>query len=600
MNNPVLLVTGNARASAAKSTSSPVANRGAVDVQPQGTAATENHHIQQQMQTGANSTLEGNNQNVTVSVARPDRDFYLDMVVYRAGSDNSAEGTVRTKVLPGESLEAGRQYWVRVSRNLMRYESSSVEGRGKMSLEQKAVRFERELKLWLSASTKSDVVIPPLALSGELATLSLNADPNWSQDLKFTVPDDHPTAEVTLELYCCEADANVIRSAATLKVPVHGNTDPLPTPMAHYLPADAEPPAHTAILHILPAAEQQLQLIGWVRDRVDRPLEIDPIDRVRPSEVAQGADYLAELWDAVHDFAIDSPANISVWLDEVMDLYGDQCCLIIVDQADAQIPWEMFRLKDGRHLGERALIVRWTEAQYRGEESVTLQLRNARYSGRLAAFVSPDDAAPKILTQLVPKLCKSPADIENSLLVSENVPPVGIIYFGTHSVLCYGDEREALQELTSATEQTIRVRFNRIGGRLKRRTLFFANAPYSGRVLLLNGKPCGLARAALTQVANGYIGALGPIDQKISIYIAEHFLHEAQQGAQPAQLLRKLRVEAAANLMKPYDTAELREEAERQFLYTFTYVYYGNPWAHFQISDVMAPVTQESASGKTS
>jgi len=77
----------------------------------------------------------------------------------------------------------------------------------------------------------------------------------------------------------------------------------------------------------------------------------------------------------------------------------------------------------------------------------------------------------------------------------------------------------------------IQIRFDLAEDCVDPRPLFFVNAPFSARMLRRGSRLSGLARAALAQVAAGYIGLLGPVDRSAAGRLASCLVKRATGAA---------------------------------------------------------------------
>jgi hypothetical protein len=301
--------------------------------------------------------------------------------------------------------------------------------------------------------------------------------------------------------------------------------------------------------------------------------------------------YLQKLRDSFYDYNIDRAASVAAWFEKALHRFDKQCSVLIVDEAGALIPWEMFKLPDGSYLGARALIVRWAEAQYAAGQEGNIG-GDAKYEGRLSAYVHPLDVAMMCqqpeMNRLLPKYHQSPLHLQRDL--SSGGEQVGLVYLCYGGVLRYGDEQDCVTHLSrfKPYQNDVRIRFDLLGGKLKPRPIFFVNAPYSGRMHKSGQQWCGLARATLKQVAASYIGTLGPIEPAYAARFAQRLLKEAtsDKGVKPAELLREMRVQAIEQLNNKELNEEDYERAYKELAYPFMYVHYGHPQDWLKITAV--------------
>jgi hypothetical protein len=441
--------------------------------------------------------------------------------------------------------------------------------------------------LYVEATAGTSLAGAIAETAGQNAVLPSRARRGWFHDFSFALPQDAPSEESTLTLSYREVgSANLLRVATELDVIVVGSPVEPATSVAFAIGAQDRLPERTATLWVRPVSAYELHLVGWLPDQMNRPLRltsIAPLD-VAPDSFTDPMIYLDALRNAVHDFAGSDPGNVTRWFDAILSHYGDGCRFIVVDEAESQIPWEMFRVS-GRLLGARAVVVRWTEVQF-GSRSIKFQTEEANCRGRVAAYEADEVGLAGGGTDSMPggvtvRLLASPDDLQDDLLAGES--PVGLVYVSSGRLVVYGDEDHATLRIVREPNilmQSVTVRFDDIEG-LEPRPLFFVNAPYSGRIWRNNLRPAGLLRSALAQVAAGFIGALGPVDRRMGSQIARRLLDGAQrpEGIAPAELLHVMRAEVAERVMDPRLTPLERQAARRELVSLFLYVFYGNPSA---------------------
>ena len=112
------------------------------------------------------------------------------------------------------------------------------------------------------------------------------------------------------------------------------------------------------------------------------------------------------------------------------------------------------------------------------------------------------------------------------------------------------------------------------------RPVVFVNATHSADLVLDQGEYYGLPECWLRWCASGYIGLLGPHHSRYATAIAEQlFQASVIDNLRPAAALQRIRAQVSQEFAD-CATSEYSEYQEK-FLYTFMYVYYGNPLAQF-------------------
>ena len=546
----------------------------------------------------------------TVYLFLNEKAFYCDLVLL-----DGLEGDVA--VPPATHLQPGRGYRVRTSISRVRYDRNQLGNTRRLT--QTELIVERGLELSL-APAEGEAVHAIGSIENVHARLDIKVRRDWFHDFRFVVPPDALAMMVRLNLWFREADGAASEQVvASLECNIEGASlsADVPRPRPVYLPLSAVPPEHVRFLHVMANGSDELAFVAFNKRQDTRaltpmPRPALPMDgrAAKDGTETDALHYLRSLRHIVQDLGVNDAGGLPSWLDQVLKAHRERACIIIVDQSGSEIPWEMLKLKGNRYLGASAVVARWTEAQYYGVQ-VDLGLEEAAYVGRVAAYVHPEDAAHvgrhcPTLFKLVSSCCDTPQDLENSLFPLQGAPPVGLVYLSSGGLLQYGDETEAAATLLELYPPSVFVRFDNAEGGIDPRPVFFANAPHSGRVFSVRGATTGLAKAALSQIAAGYIGTLGPVDRAFAARQGEDFLASAAttSGVRPAERLRDWRAKAADRLAAGGLAGQELEQATREFYYAFMYVYYGNPQACLRVAPIRAkppsPAVESTSTAPTS
>lgn len=512
-----------------------------------------------------------------------EEDYYFELMPLELDEKGAGAEGGYVPVPPGAPLRAGRTYRVRVSLSRNQYRGTFQSASPAYQLDQLPFKLSEEVFVQLELIEQAPHVREAL---GSITPAKGSVSFTKSQDFEFTVQKDY-RLDFTLRLTFWRSDEERLPyQAATLGLGVAGaEAPPPPFEQAFDLQALTEPPPNTAFLHVSPGGERKLKLFGWIGARADLSLSLDisAFEWANPANCPDEQTYLEELTNSLHDYNIEQAAVVSNWLETAIRRYGEGCSIIIADEASALIPWEMFKLPDGRFVGAHALIVRSPGSQQETGQAAAFG-DSQKYEGRLCAYVHALDedalAQAAEMGRLLPTYHKTPRMLELDLL-RQRKPRVGLVYLSYGGILYYGDEQQLIACLSrfEPYENDVQIRFNFVGNRLNPRPLFFANAPYSGRIFKTGQKAYGLARAILRQVAASYIGTLGPVKRDYATRVAELLLEAAasSEGVRPAELLRQLRAEAYERLMDESLPSEEVERAYAEFALPFMYVYYGHP-----------------------
>jgi hypothetical protein len=531
---------------------------------------------EQSISAGADSVVTNNNQSINLDLA--DRNFYFDLQVF-SKNEESDEESAETVMF----LEAGGRYRLHVTVGLNEY--NPPIGTADISRRvQYPVKIGRTLALFLDTHSSIKAIT-----SSQAELLDVRTYHEWNCDFVLEIDAANPSGDITLLLLYSESDPiATLNQALSLVLPVKGNLSSPPVPIKHILPLELEPPPDTVFLYVNAAIENEFELIGWESKQSDCPTTLNPINILSPiifHETTSEDDYIRTLQNQVHDLSVNNAGNISIWAGDILQRYEKSCCIVVIDQADSGIPWEMLHLSEGRYLGAEARVVRWVEAQYRGG-ALAMQFQHDQLDGRVVACVPPIHTETDFLEAIAAELAETPEDLQDYLFPDETREPVGFVYMTLNGLLLYGDEHDAIDTLLQRYSEQYQVRFNDIEGLLQLRPFFLVSTPFSGRIFRHGRYSCGLVKAALTQVASGYIGTLGPVDREYAFWFARKLFEAAQspEGANPAEVLRILRAEAAEEVRKPSITPRQRQAARRRLRYLSLYVYYGNPNIRLRLS----------------
>jgi CHAT domain-containing protein len=284
--------------------------------------------------------------------------------------------------------------------------------------------------------------------------------------------------------------------------------------------------------------------------------------------------------------------KIRGWLVKLRALLKDQFSqdleyVVIHDRTDFEIPWEMLNLSQDEHLGSSVVTVRWQDIQTLEDawddttKLTPLDIQAGNCQGDIIAYTNTKDFAG--VTDEISLLSKYNAqcieNVQEFLRKLHQVKsPVSLVFFASHGFL----SEEVLDAALGEADQKHRVSFAELCGwdfKFLRsdRSIVFMNACHSGRLRRerqITGQRMGLATFFLERGARGVIGTMGEIEDRYAPKIAQCFLEEYQNAPNQsvATILRRMREQVLRNLQ-----ADPSEENWAFFLFTFMYVYYGNP-----------------------
>lgn len=543
--------------------------------------------ISQKVSVGEGGEATDNTNTVAINLSKSDYFFVLDPFEFREGGEAGAG--VYIPMSADAKLCAGRTYRLRVSLSENQFKALAELKNPTYKLKQWPYKITEEISLCLRVDGRDQNVLDAV---GDITPygnrLAGAAAGETRAEFEFTIRKGYPlTFKVVLEFN--RGDSPLSYTAATLELEIEGNEAPPPPSPDKLLdlPVDIKPPANTAILHVTPGGEGRLRLVGWAGGRAESflSLDVNAFKWLDPVGCETAEEYSQKLNSNFHDYSLEEAESVRKWFERALQLYGEKCGVVIVDETGSQIPWEMFKLSGNLYLGAQAVVVRWSEAQYRSSQAAQ-RFADPRYVGRISAYVHPGDegevAKLAELRELLAGYTTDPEMLEYDLLPQEGVGQVGLVYLCYGGVIVYGDEESSAAGLRrfKPYDQDVKLRFEEVSDVLEPRPIFFVNAPYTGLILKSGQKACGIARAILKQVAASYIGVLAPVERAYAARFAQKLLEEAASasGVKVAEFLRRQRAEAAARIKKGKQlTQEEWKLARREVAYPFLYVHYGHP-----------------------
>ncbi|MGW5416927.1 CHAT domain-containing protein [Actinomadura geliboluensis] len=278
--------------------------------------------------------------------------------------------------------------------------------------------------------------------------------------------------------------------------------------------------------------------------------------------------------------------ELQAWLSQLRRAHDEDLHLIIWDDTDFDIPWELLwtsppdlgdDLDDG-WLGALLPISRWTTIRTTRDLGPERRPEHS-CSGQVLTYIDTTMERDK---KLFVDLAISSADTIDALvsqLEQPGAPTYGLVYVAAH-----GDHQAKGSQSWAAglTVQDIDARRFR---RIERQTpLVFFNVCQSARLDFdpeLNDDTLrGFAEIFLRAGAPGFIGCLGYVSKDSGYDVAETLLAEFSGGTDQsvAALLRDYRRRIVGRSPQPVRATD--DETAPQLLplfWAFMYVYYGNP-----------------------
>lgn len=361
---------------------------------------------------------------------------------------------------------------------------------------------------------------------------------------------------------------------------------------------DMKLPTEVAILHIYQNGGDEYSVWGGNAvallppSKPSKPPNLSLGELVQKQELPQNIKF---------DMSVFSRLNTELrkWLKTLRSRFGERLCLVIADHTDYEIPWEMLELSPtespNEYLGALITTVRWRQA-IRGDDYLVLEVKRDECLGNAIAYVLDtelDGVGPEldILEQLQAVIyCSSKHDIQAfQAHLQRNDCNCGFVYVSCHGTFV-GNIREIALGSAHNKQQQLQLQslydcqFNLLKNS---QGIVFMNACHSGRCQAHPSIPhtyrIGFIDLFLEKGARGVIGTLGAVGDIHAAQFARALLKECLRSPNlsVAALLRKLRLRVVENLPKEPTTQDLLP-----FIYTFMYVYYGNPMTVLRLTPV--------------
>lgn len=382
------------------------------------------------------------------------------------------------------------------------------------------------------------------------------------------------------------------------EVLVNSLTNCFPRKLALYNVALNKPrPENAAFLEIVRSGKELTIWGWWFRNRpyYSEPLKSLPsglsefIDqKVRPQTIEGFIRNFQRI--PAHKSSIE---RLRQWLNMLRTcaVCGLQECncprphLVIIDQTGLDIPWEMLRISPHEYVGTAFSVVRWTRAEPDFGSPHMLEVNHESKAGKLLVFL--DGKLSNIQQELTMieqfQVDYVPALSELNQLLSKPMANVGLVYLACHGVLATDYLHQAhLGDLHDPYNNLVVMDLELLEASEVERPVFFVNACHAARLIQDDDHLFGLPEVLLAHVASGYLGPLSYVDSEYATEIMKSVIEEAcrDDGIPVAEMLRQLRIKAVEQLR-----IEKSLSNYLRFLYTFMYVFYGNPLLRLTLAE---------------
>jgi hypothetical protein len=343
-------------------------------------------------------------------------------------------------------------------------------------------------------------------------------------------------------------------------------------------------PKEVAILYIQSEGDNCYRLIGGNAE-IPLPLtESQKKPKLSLGESVQAKLSPEDIRDDMNHFSRVNP-KIRKWLKQLRKKFGRRLCLVISDQTNFEIPWEMLELSpdesDSEYLGALVTTVRWQQV-IRGDDELVLEIKADECFGKAIAYTNHKELNVGVELSILKKLNATTYDNItkfHSHLQRDDLG-FGLIYIAGHGTFSENHREIAIGSLQDPNQQLKLRHLNRCAFNLlkKSKGIVFINTCHSGRYQTHSCIPSdyriGFVELFLRKGARGVIGTLGGVGDRYAAEIARDLMQACMDSPSlsVAALLRDIRAKVVADL-----AAEQTQDNLLAFIYTFMYVYYGNP-----------------------
>ncbi|OJT17360.1 hypothetical protein BO221_45410 [Archangium sp. Cb G35] len=349
---------------------------------------------------------------------------------------------------------------------------------------------------------------------------------------------------------------------------------------------DTTPPPELALVHI--QARGESFVIHAFENGRGQELATDKPTK-NPFESGMDPENFLGLMDMLKD----NPAlrKLVRWVEKRLAAHP-RLYLAIQEYTNANVPWEMLRLRDDSFLGARVNVARW-EGEEEGAEALTEMSQAKSCEGEVLTYI-----APGLLDEL-PLASQDKQTLESALQtihggkplrkmeellgeLEKTHPGVSMVYLLCHGLVSpdasYSELGASSAKYPEDKLTLLKLRTKKLKRLKHSGAIIFLDACAGGQVrqgvnYLPSGTRVGFPQAFLSKGARGVIGAMAPFDLPHAAKLAQELLELARKEPRTVpELLRELRARAAARL---------QDEADPQrwegWYHTFLYVYYGHP-----------------------
>ena len=294
--------------------------------------------------------------------------------------------------------------------------------------------------------------------------------------------------------------------------------------------------------------------------------------------------------------------KIRGWLLKLQEKQHNFSYLIINDRTTFEIPWEMLELKNNDYLGASLVTVRWQDITNPEDLDdvnglINLEVVEKKCYGKIVAYLNTQDLPSveqekEILEVFNPTIYDNVRNFFDDL--DQVNSEVSLVFIASHGFFDKDLSQSKLGEEDERQRISVYDLYKYDFNFFKKGSIVFMNACNSGRLQQndtlkiidtnpTTGReyPIGFSTFFLEKGAEGVIGTLCKVDDKYAAKISRNFFQEYQKDPHlsVATILKNLRQKAA----NEYQGQKSNYENTYLFIFTFMYIYYGNPMAKLEL-----------------
>jgi hypothetical protein len=340
----------------------------------------------------------------------------------------------------------------------------------------------------------------------------------------------------------------------------------------------AQIPPEVAILYIQADGKDRYRLMGGnaaitlpLTESHEKPdISLDTL--VREGENPQTILYTIKCFSR-------SNLKLRRWLNEIIQTSDCKKYLVIADHTNFEIPWELLQPSPDRlpyrYLGALVTTVRWQNID--SDDEITLEFAPEECCGDTIAYTNHQELNVSeeimVLKKLKANIFDDIAKFHGHLQIKKT--DSSFIYIAAHGIFTKDHDDIAIGVLNDKKQQLKLIDLDM--NPLKTGGIVFLNTCHSGQHQTHSRIPncrVGFVELFFRKGAKGVIGTLGGVGDIYAARIARNLMQTCLDAPSlsVAALLRDIRAKVVADLAK-----EQTQDNLLAFIYTFMYVYYGNP-----------------------